>query len=107
MADAEFFRRLGLFVEPAFLDSATCAEYRSEMSRSAGKPATVSAHADEEVDENYRKTKRAQVPEETAAALMERLLALKPSLEEHFGVALDTLQRPQFLVYREGDFFRP
>lgn len=106
MADAEFLGRLGLFVEPAFLDFASCDVYRAEMQSATGKPATVSAEAGDEVDETYRKTKRAQVSDETHAGYRERLLRLKPSLEEHFGLTLETLQNPQFLVYREGDFFR-
>lgn len=107
MADADFLRRLGLFVEPDFLDIALCESYRSEMQSAAARPATVSARAEDEVDESYRRTKQAEVADDTAAAIQERLLALKPSLEQHFGLSLSSLQKPQFLIYREGDFFRP
>jgi len=32
---------------------------------------------------------------------------LKPHLESHYGVRLGSCEKPQFLVYREGDFFVP
>jgi SM-20-related protein len=107
MADAEFLQRLGLFVEPNFLDPQLCDDYRSEMKRVGGKAATVSAHSEDEVDENYRRTRQADVSEETTASLQARLETVKPALEKHFGLSLDEVQKPQFLTYREGDFFRP
>jgi SM-20-related protein len=107
MADAEFLRRLGLFVEPNFLDPQLCEEYRSEMKRVGGKPATVSAHAEDEVDENHRRTRQADMSEATTAALQARLEAVKPAIEKHFGRSLSEVQKPQFLTYRTGDFFRP
>jgi SM-20-related protein len=101
----EFLARFGIFSVRDFIDAAACAELRAEMRRASERPATVSVR-EEEVDEAYRRTKMAQVSEATRDAVMDRLIAVMPKLEEHFGVSLTGLQRPQFLVYREGDFFR-
>ena len=32
-------------------------------------------------------------------------MKIKPEVEKHFGVQLTGCEKPQFLVYREGDFF--
>ncbi|WP_292111302.1 hypothetical protein [Mesorhizobium sp.] len=54
-----------------------------------------------------RRTRRAEVST-AAQALIERLLAeQKALLERHFAVALGAFEKPQFLHYREGDFFVP
>jgi SM-20-related protein len=103
--DPEFLARFGIFSVRDFLDAAACAELRAEMRRASERPATVSVR-EEEVDEGYRRTKMAQVSEATRDAVTDRLIGVMPRLEEHFGVSLTALQRPQFLVYREGDFFR-
>jgi SM-20-related protein len=103
--DPEFLARFGIFSVRDFLDPATCAALRAEMRRASERAATVSV-GEEEVDEDYRRTKMAQVSEDTRSAVADRLVAVMPRLEDHFGVSLSDLQRPQFLVYRQGDFFR-
>ena len=37
--------------------------------------------------------------------MIQKLLALKESIEKHFDVVLNECEDPQFLRYREGDFF--
>ena len=102
--DPEFFARFGIFSR-RFLDDATCTELRTEMRTASGSPATV-APADEEVDEGYRRTKMADVSDPTREKIRARLLSLMPELSGYFDVPLSEVQRPQFLVYRRGDFFR-
>ena len=75
------------------------------MRTASGSPATV-APADEEVDEGYRRTKMADVSDPTREKIRARLLSLMPELSGYFDVPLSEVQRPQFLVYRRGDFFR-
>ena len=49
----------------------------------------------------------AEVSRSTAEFVRERLRALKPKLEEHFELSLYDCEKPQFLVYKEGDYFLP
>lgn len=108
MPNADFFTHFGLFAVKGFFDAELCAKLLSEVRSSASTPATVGIKGDTyAVDENVRRTKWAEVSAETTAFVEERLLALIPTLERHFDVTLTDCQEPQFLVYREGDFFRP
>jgi len=108
MPRADFFARLGLFVDTQFLDPEACVRLRGEMRSASGRPATVvekQGPADA-VDEETRRTKSAKVSESALSLVEERLLTIKPKLASHFGVTLRGWQPPQFLVYRRGDFFR-
>ena len=78
------------------------------MQGARGTAATVAEKATgDEVDDNYRRTKRARVSPETVSFVGARLDDARPVLEQHFGVQLSGWQDPQFLVYRPGDFFQP
>jgi len=106
---AEFFTRFGLYAERNLLSPKACANLREEMRAATEAPATV---ADEQeggdaVDETYRRTKQAAVSPATAAWVGAELLELMPRLGTHFERTLAGMQKPQFLLYREGDFFRP
>jgi predicted 2-oxoglutarate/Fe(II)-dependent dioxygenase YbiX len=106
MPRAEFFERFGVFVARGFLDAELTSRLRAEMEASARKPATVGGkYSGYAVDESVRRTKWAQVAEETRDLVHDKMMSLKPLLEEHFGLQLTDCQLPQFLVYREGDFF--
>ena len=78
------------------------------MRAATGAPATVSDEqsGDDAVDETYRKTKQAKVSPATAGRIEGELLKAIPGVANHFGRALVGVQHPQFLLYREGDFFR-
>ena len=108
MLRTDLLARLGVFTTPGFLDSATCNAVRSEMLESAGAPATVTMHLErEELAERYRRTTIAEVSDATASLIEGKLLGLRSSLSESFSRALGACERPQFLVYREGDYIRP
>ena len=96
---AEFFTRFGLYAEREFLSPEVCASLRDEMRAATGAPATV--------DETYRRTKKTDVSPATAARIGDQLLRAVPELAKHFDRELVGMQKPQFLLYREGDFFRP
>jgi predicted 2-oxoglutarate/Fe(II)-dependent dioxygenase YbiX len=105
---AEFFTRFGLYAERGFLSPEVCASLRDEMRAASGAPATVADRQEgEAVDETYRRTKQTEVSPTTAAQIGEELLEAVPRLAKHFARGLVGMQAPQFLVYREGDFFRP
>lgn len=105
--DPSFFTRLGLFVRPNFLSDVECRRLQAEVQSAQTVAATVGDDSGTTyvVDEATRRTGWASVPETTFSFVQSRLEALKPALEEHFGTTLRECQRPQFLVYRSGDFF--
>ena len=109
MPDSDFFTRFGLFAVKGFLDARSCASFRSEMLSSTLSPATVvdDQTSQEIVKENVRKTFHAKVSKTTTSFVKERLVALRPRLEDHFKSAFDDCEKPQFLIYKEGDYFNP
>ena len=106
MPTADFFTRFGVFVIKDFFDADLCARLRSETRSNAHIQATVYKRIDR-VDESARRTKAAKVSAQTISFVKERLLAVKPMLESHFNLTLTGCQEPQFLSYKEGDFFQP
>ena len=106
--NADFFRNFGLYVERDFFDRDTCARLRSEARAGVGDPATVRQQgAEYVVNEEIRRTQLARVSAASEALVQRRLMELKTTLERHFGVTTNGIRPPQFLVYRQGDFFRP
>ena len=78
------------------------------MRAATGAPATVAnGREGDAVDETYRRTKQAKVSPTAATRIGEELLEAVPRLANHFERGLVGMQAPQFLLYREGDFFRP
>ncbi|MGH7857142.1 MAG: 2OG-Fe(II) oxygenase [Candidatus Binatia bacterium] len=104
----DWFTQFGLYVARDFFDVELCARLREEASAAAGVQATVrKTGAEYAVDESRRRTKIADVSSASLALVTERLRAIQPQLERHFEVETRGCRQPQFLVYREGDFFRP
>ncbi|MGI8873753.1 MAG: 2OG-Fe(II) oxygenase [Egibacteraceae bacterium] len=104
-----FLSSFGIHLFEHWLDRSLCGEVRDEMLTVRAATATVAergANPSEEVDAGHRRTKVAEVSEATRARVGERLEEIKPSLERAFSTTLSGFQRPQFLVYGEGDFFR-
>jgi SM-20-related protein len=57
------------------------------------------------VEQNIRKTLRIRPSVATVESIVGRLWEVKKQVEKHFAVALSECEDPQFLHYREGDFF--
>jgi len=107
MPKADFFTRLGLFAAPDFLSPEECQSLRAEMRTAVRSPATVREQGDDYgVDEEARRTKRAEVSSQAFSLVEERLNELRPQLEEHFETSLSGFQKLGFLVYGEGDYFQ-
>jgi predicted 2-oxoglutarate/Fe(II)-dependent dioxygenase YbiX len=102
---AEFFNRFGIYTQRRFLSPEDCATLREEMRTATGKSATVATGEGEAIEEASRKTKQADVPRAAAEQIRGRLLEALPGLAKHFDRELAEVQPPQFLVYREGDYF--
>jgi SM-20-related protein len=106
MPPISFFGSFGLLAVPSLLEEDLCAEIRREMAASGQVAATVRAAAGSyAVDQESRRTHRAEVSEETYSLVTERLLSLRKDVAEVFGVEVSGVQRPHFLRYGEGDFF--
>jgi SM-20-related protein len=95
-----------LFVVTQFLESSLLEKILAEMKTAEGGAALVyGSTGSGTVDESTRRTFRVQPSNETLALVIQKLLELKDAIEKHFGVALKECEEPQFLRYREGDFF--
>jgi SM-20-related protein len=110
MRRERFFAKLGVLIVSDFLEPGECARLCGEMRAAPRADALLSlrGRADEVVDPGRRKSAAAQVSATTRAAMVERLLAIKPRVEGFFGMALaGVVEAPKFLIYQTGDFFVP
>jgi len=97
---------LGLFVRRGFLDAPLCARLREQMRSAERNRATVRQQGSEyAVDPGVRRVDWAVPPEASIAEVESRLAAIRPEVERHFRIPLAGHQPPQFLAYREGDFY--
>ncbi|HKU73489.1 MAG TPA: 2OG-Fe(II) oxygenase [Pyrinomonadaceae bacterium] len=95
-----------LFIVTQFLEPSLCDEIVAEMKTAAGSAATVyGSSVSGAINESVRRTFRVKPSDETAALVIQKLLTLKESIEKHFDLVLNECEDPQFLRYREGDFF--
>lgn len=98
--------RPDLLLVRGFLDAETCASLRDEARRAEGVPAVVYVEgASDPVNERIRRTTRVLLSEATISSVARRLMNQMPLVAAHFGLALTDCEMPQFLFYREGDFF--
>ncbi|HEX8283149.1 MAG TPA: 2OG-Fe(II) oxygenase [Pyrinomonadaceae bacterium] len=98
--------RFGLYLSRGFLDAGECARLVEEVSAARGGPATVyRPRAASPVDERLRRTTRHMLSPETTERVRGLLLRRRDEVAEHFGLTLSDCEDPQFLRYREGDFF--
>ena len=96
----------GLFLNRSFLDSGTCARLLVEVNSSPTTQAPVYIEGTEgTIHEDIRKTTSLHPSDETISNLWNRVVEQKSLLEDHFGDSLTDCERPQFLRYKEGDFF--
>ena len=98
--------RPDLFVVEHFLEPSVCDALVAEMRSAEASAATVYGRTTSgSVETNVRKTLRVVPSSETREVVLQRLLSCKPAVEKHFNVSLSECEEPQFLRYREGDFF--
>jgi predicted 2-oxoglutarate/Fe(II)-dependent dioxygenase YbiX len=105
MPTIEFFTPFGFLHARSFLDPGVCERLRDEIRNATGTAATILRAGAREVDERVRKVTGTDVSAGAQALVAERLTAIKPDLERHFGVALSGYEEPSFLRYRAGDFY--
>ena len=97
---------LDIFMIRDFLDPQACAGLMAEARSAPTTPAPVYVEGSTElVHESVRKAASLHPSDETISRIQDHLLKQKRALEEYFGQNLTDCERPQFLRYREGDFF--
>jgi SM-20-related protein len=95
-----------LYVAKQFLEPQTCQEIVAEMRASQADAATVYGRTTSGVvEQNVRQTLRSRPSSATVDLVTQRLIGCRQTLEKHFVVTLAECEDPQFLHYREGDFF--
>ena len=103
MLTAEAFN---LYLDRGFFDSRQCGELIAELAVAPEAPATLYGRSQAgAVDERVRKVARLAPSAETVARVTQRLVEARPTIAAHFGIGLAHCEDPQFLRYREGDFF--
>jgi len=109
MPKPSFFSSLGLFVQSDFLDAASRAQIREQVLAGEPEKATVVGSDPERgtVNETVRNALWAKVEKSTVKSMKERLLELKPRLEDHFRLSLSGFETPEFLRYGQGAFYKP
>ena len=66
----------------------------------------VGPQGSQHVDLDSRSVDWCDVSKENKAPLKQRLQEIRPALENHFKIRLSDFERPQYLTYRPGDFFK-
>jgi predicted 2-oxoglutarate/Fe(II)-dependent dioxygenase YbiX len=94
-----------VFISDNLIDPAVCADLIADARRSSAVPAQVSK-AKGRVDLDMRRTSRLFVSIEKEQQLNHYLQELKSRLETHFQTPLTGVESFQFLLYREGDFYK-
>ena len=95
-----------LFIVKQFLEPQTCRAIVAEMSDAQADAATVYGRTiSGAVEQSVRRTLRIRPSVATIETIVSRLLGVKELVEKHFAVTLSECEDPQFLHYREGDFF--
>ena len=95
-----------LFLLRNFLDAEACARLRGELTEAPTTQAPVYIQGAEGlVHEDVRKTTSLHPAQETFSEIHARLREQQSALEQHFGETLHDCEPPQFLRYKEGDFF--
>lgn len=95
-----------VFTIKQFLEPVLCESIVGEMKATEGSAATVyGRNTSGSIEINVRNTLRVVPSSETLELVTGRLWSCKSAVEKHFGVSLNECEDPQFLRYREGDFF--
>jgi SM-20-related protein len=89
-----------------FFDRKTCQALITEMCGAPMCAATVYGQGEAgSVDGRVRKAARLMPSPDTVHLVVQRLLEVRTQVGKHFELSLHGCEEPQFLRYREGDFF--
>lgn len=95
-----------LFIVEGFFEPPLCNEIVAELKAAEGAAAIVyGSTTSGTINEAVRRTVRVKPADRIVGLVTQRLLDCKAEVEKHFEVVLKECEDPQFLRYREGDFF--
>jgi SM-20-related protein len=95
---------LDVFSINNFIDPHVCDELRAAAKQSVSVPAQVTKSKGR-VDIEMRRTRRLNVLPQTEQ-IEAYFQELKPQLETYYDIRLSGFEKLQFLLYREGDFYK-
>jgi len=108
MPTLTFFKQLGLFILPDFLDPESRVSLWRQMAAAPAEEAVVvGPRGEQQLDLATRKVDCCLPSKEVRVRLEQRLQEIKPEIERHFGLRLSNCETPQYLIYAPGDFFKP
>ena len=106
MTDANLTTWPDLFVVRQFLTPVDCRDLVAELSAAQADAATVYGRTSAgTIDQGVRQTLRLRPSDAARERIVQRLLDHRTALAQHFNLVLGECEEPQFLRYREGDFF--
>ena len=94
-----------VFTATNFIDASACVDLKAEAKQSSAIPAQVTK-AKGRVDLDMRRTSRLFVSHEKELQITGYLQELKPLLQTYFQLPLSGFENFQFLLYRDGDFYK-
>ena len=108
MPGADFFAKLGLYTQREFLTAEECEQILADMTSATGgvSAGVFDQHGEAVIDAGLRSTRVVHVSEPVMELVKTRFEQMMPVVARHFETPLTGFEYPQFLVYKEGDFFK-
>lgn len=98
--------KFDLCVVENFFDEATCRCLINEIREAESGAALTFGRGDSgAVDEGARKVRSARLTSQTVDCVTSLVVEHLPRLREHFDIPVRSIEEPQFLWYRPGDYF--
>jgi SM-20-related protein len=106
VAISDLLRRAGVFLQPGFLDRATCQTICDVMIAAPGEPGHITTAAGQRlVEPAFKRLQSVEIAPALARRVTDRLAAVKDELDDHFNVSLGDGEGVTFYRYTTGDFF--
>jgi predicted 2-oxoglutarate/Fe(II)-dependent dioxygenase YbiX len=109
MPPIEFFESVGCYGVPQFFDAEACRAVVDEMlTAKAAEGEVVRVQPDGLVAQlaaDRRKVRDVEVSTATVQRFVERVREVRADIGSRYETELKRFEHPQFLTYREGDFF--
>lgn len=95
-----------LYLIRDFFDARQCSEMIAKLCNAEVQAATVYGKTDgASIDERTRKAALLMPAQDLVDRVKRRLLERREEINSRYGLELNSCEEPQFLRYREGDFF--
>jgi predicted 2-oxoglutarate/Fe(II)-dependent dioxygenase YbiX len=99
--------KLGVFVEPAFLDKTLCATLCEAIKSADSSLAEMYDGEQLTVAQDMRRARQTLLVGVLRDSVQQRINALIPAVSAHFAMPLTKTEGASFLMYEAGGFFRP